>query len=127
MKKLMTLFLGCFLFGCATQTQPGYDTTLFFIDPSVKLQQLEARHYTREKDGHILVNISGLGTTNQVVYYKVEWYNEMGMPIKSIMSTWKTASIVKNMPFNWDAVSPSPKARSFKVMITKNIGDGILN
>ena len=73
------------------------------------------------------MNISGLGTTNQVVYYKVEWYNEMGMPIKSIMSTWKTASIVKNMPFNWDAVSPSPKARSFKVMITKNIGDGILN
>lgn len=127
MKKLITLFFVCFLFGCATQTQPDYDTTLFFIAPNIKLQQLEARHYTREKDGHILVNISGLGTTNQVVYYKVEWYNEMGMPIKSIMSTWKKASIVKNMPFNWDVVSPTPKAKSFKIMITKNIGNGILN
>lgn len=127
MKKLIALLFVCFLFGCATQAQPDYNTTLFFIDPNIKLQQLEARHYTRENDGHILVNISGLGTTNQVVYYKVEWYNEMGMPIKSIMSTWKTASIVKNMPFNWDVVSPSPKAKSFKIMITKNIGNGILN
>ncbi len=127
MKKLITLFFGCFLFGCATQTQPNYDTTLFFMDPNIKLQQLEARHYTREKDGHMLVNITGIGTTNQVVYYKVEWYNEMGMPIKTIMSTWKSASIVKNMPFNWDVVSPNPQAKSFKIMITKNIGNGILN
>lgn len=127
MKKLVTLLFVCFLFGCATQPQPDYDTTLFFMDSNIKLQQLEARHYTREKDGHILVNISGTGTTNQVIYYKVEWYNEMGMPIKSIMSTWKIASIVKNMPFNWAEVSPTPKAKSFKIVITKNIGNGMLN
>lgn len=126
MKKLIILFFICLLSGCATQTKPDYDTSLFFVGPNIKLQQLEARHFTREKDGHTLVNISGVGTRYDDVYYKVEWYNEMGMPVKSILSTWKSAKIVKNMPFSWDAVSPSPKATSFKVIITKNIGNGIL-
>ena len=126
MKKMIALFLGCFLLGCVT-TNPQYDTSVFFVAPDVKLQQLEARHFVRDTDGHTLINISGLGTANQVVYYKVEWYDAAGMPIKSILSTWKTASIVKNMPFNWAVVSPNAKAKSFKIMITKNIGKGILN
>lgn len=126
MKKIFVLFFVLFMSGCAT-TVPDYDTQLFYVDSNIKLQQLEARHYTREKDGHILLNISGVGLTNQVVYYKVDWFNELGMPIKSIMSTWKSVSIVKNVPFNWEAVSPTPKAVSYKVIITKNIGNGILN
>lgn len=124
-KNLISLCLFIILCGCAST--PDYDTKLFFVSPGVDVQQLEARHFVREKDGHTLLNISGLGTGNQVVYYKVDWYNEYNMPIKSIMSTWKSASIVKNMPFSWDAVSPSSKAVSFKVLITKNIGSGILN
>lgn len=128
MKKLFALLLVVLMGGCATTpAQPDYDTKIFFIDPGIKLQQLEARHFTRENDGHTLVNVSGIGTTDQTVYYKVDWFNEFGMPMKSIMSTWKSAKIVKNMPFNWSAVSPSPKATTFKVLITKDIGDGILN
>ena len=128
MKKLLVLLFVVLIVGCATTpAQPDYDTKIFFIDPGIKLQQLEARHFTRENDGHILVNVSGIGTKDQTVYYKVDWFNEFGMPIKSILSTWKSAKIVKNMPFNWDVVSPSPKAKSFKVLITKDIGDGILN
>lgn len=124
-KFLVLLFSMMFFWGCAST--PQYDTQLFFVGSGVQVQQLEANHTIRAKDGDILVNVSGIGETNQVVYYKVEWYNEFGMPIKTILSTWKSASIIKGMPFNWSAVSPSPKAVRFKILIAKNIGNGILN
>lgn len=126
MKKIVATLCMLFMCGCASRIEPDYDTRVFFVDPGIRIQQLEARHYTREKDGHILVNISGIGETNQVVYYKVEWYDAYGMPIKTIMSSWKSASIVKNMPFDWSAVSPSPKATGFKIMISKKLGGGTL-
>lgn len=123
MKKIFILFF-LLLSGCTTTLD--YDTQKFYVSPNIKLHRLEAKHYTREKDGLILLNITGESSVNQVVFYKVEWFNNLGMPIKSIMSTWNTVSIVKNIPFNWNAVSPTPKAVSYKVIITSNIGNGIL-
>lgn len=126
MKKIYSVLAAAFLlWGCAS-SGPGYDAQIFTLGSTVRIQQLQARHIVREKDGHILVNISGTSTSTQVVYYKVDWYDAAGMPVKTILSAWQKASIVKGVPFDWTVVSPSPKAVQFKVLITKNIGDGIL-
>ncbi len=120
MKKLIAFFITILIFACAHQ---NYNSEIFKIESGIKLETLEATPFV-QPDGSMIVNISGLSNKNQVVYYKVEWYDEFDMPIKSIRSNWERGPIIKNLPFSWKSISTSPKAKKFKILIYKHIGSG---
>lgn len=123
MKKILAATLCLFIVACSTLQ---YDKSVFFIGKFIDLDSIEATSYVREKDGHTMLNITGVSPKNQVFYYKVEWYDEYGMPIKSIMSTWNSKSVAQDIPFDITAVSPNKRAVRYKVYITRNIGNGKL-
>ena len=123
MKKLLTATLCLFIVACAGLQ---YDKEVFHIGRFIDLDQIEANSYIRDKDGHTILTITGLSPKNQVFYYKVEWRDEYGSPINTIMSTWNSKAVAQDIPFDIVAVSPNKRAVSYKVYITRNIGNGKL-
>lgn len=112
MKKLFTL-LFCFISACSF----AYDKTIFTIDSDVKLESINSNAVVRSTDGSIVANIHGISIKDQVVFYKVIWFDENNMPINTILSSCVREQLLKDAPFNWSIVAPSKKAKSFKVTV----------
>lgn len=123
MKKILMACVALILCGCATLE---YNRAVFFIDPDVKLQSIDATSSVRERDGQTLLQIVGQSRKNQAVYYKVEWFDETGIRVNSSISAWKKVNLFEDMEFIWRTTSPSRRAVGYRVYITDDIGDGII-
>lgn len=95
MRKIFIFSILLFLWSCATPLE--YDHTKFSISPDVKLLNINTSNTIRERDGQMLVQVSGSGSKNQSVYYKIEWFDVNGMNISTKLAQWKK-SICAEMP-----------------------------
>ena len=91
------------------------------------IESISSVSNVRERDGQVLVQVQGVSSKNQSVYYKVEWFDYNFINISSGLSRWKRANLRENMDFLWKMVAPSKRAVSYKIYITQDIGDGLLD
>lgn len=122
MKKFF-LCLCLFLAGCAGLE---YDKSVFSITSDVKLTQISDASSVREHDGQIIVQVRGYSPKRQFVYYKAEWFDGHGMKISTSLTQWKRVQLPEEMDFTWTLVAPTPRAVAYRIYITKNIGNGII-
>lgn len=123
MKKIFIFATLLFLCSCATLE---YDHSKFSINPDVKLLNINTNSAVRERDGQIMAQITGVSSKNQSVYYKVEWFDANGIKISTSLSQWKKVNLWKNSDFLWNATSPSKRAITYRVYVTDDIGNGII-
>ncbi|MBP3545881.1 MAG: DUF1425 domain-containing protein [Alphaproteobacteria bacterium] len=123
--KILLIMLSVFLLGCASPIE--YDREIFSITSDVKLESINSVSNVRERDGQVLVQVQGVSSKNQSVYYKVEWFDYNFINISSDLSRWKRANLRENSDFLWKMVAPSKRAVSYKIYITREIGDGLLD
>ena len=124
MKKILVFSTLLFLWSCATPLE--YDHAAFSINPDVKLLSINTNSTIRERDGQILAQISGTSKKDQSVYYKVEWFDVNGMKISTSLAQWKKVNLRENAEFFWNAAAPSKRAVTYRVYITDDIGNGII-
>ena len=87
-------------------------------DSSVSFDKISYHAVERKSDESILANIHGISSSDQTVYYHVNWYDVNGMPIDTIMSSCSKKQIYAHKPFDWKLVAPTPKAYAFNVFIS---------
>lgn len=125
MRKLFIFAAFLFLCSCATTTLE-YDHDKFSINPSVKLLNINTNNAIRERDGQLLAQVSGTSSKNQAVYYKVEWFDANGMKVSTKLAQWKKVNLRKDAEFIWNVAAPSKRAVNYRVYVTDNIGNGII-
>ena len=123
MKKIVLFGALLFLFACASLT---YDRTKFWISPDVKLLSITAQETVRSRDGQMFAQIYGVSKKDQSVYYKIEWFDENSMKVSTSLSQWKKVNLRENMEFLWNAAAPSVRAVAYRVYVTDDIGNGII-
>lgn len=119
---IMVMFLG--VVACATPLE--YDRDKINLNPDVKMLNINTNNSTRERDGQMFVQVSGISAKNQSVYYKINWFDVNGMVVPTSLSQWKKVNLRENAEFIWNGVSPSKKAIKYRVQITDDIGNGII-
>lgn len=124
MKKIFVFGTLLFLWSCATPLE--YDHSKFSITPSVKLLNINTNNTVRERDGQLFAQVSGVSSKNQAVYYKIEWFDANGMKISTKLAQWKKVNLRENEDFIWNTAAPSKRAIDYRVYITNNIGNGII-
>ena len=124
MYKLLVCALLLLQTSCASKLD--YDHSKLLIDPDVKLYSISTNSAWRDRDGQLSVQVSGVSGKNQSVYYKINWFDENGMKISTSLSQWKKVNLRENADFYWKAQAPSKRAVSYRVNITDDIGDGII-
>ena len=123
MKKLFIYGMLSLLCACTTLE---YDKEKISLDSDVDLLYINSTTAIRERDGQVLLQISGTSGEDQTVYYKVEWFDINGMKISTSLAQWKKVNLREDAEFFWKVVSPSPRDATYRVYITDNIGDGII-
>ncbi len=124
MKKIFAGSMIFLLWACATPLE--YDRAKFSINPDVRLLNINTNNTVRPRDGQMLVQILGTAADDQSVYYKVEWFDVNGMRISTTLSQWKKVNLRENDEFIWSAAAPSRRAATYRVYVTDDIGDGII-
>ena len=124
MKK--SFIFAAWMFICACATPLMYDQAKFSISSDVKLLNITTQSSTRERDGQTQAQVIGVSAKNQTVYYKTEWFDANGFKISTTLNQWKKANLRKDAEFIWNFVAPSPRAVAYRVYISNNIGNGII-
>lgn len=124
MKKMLAFCSLLFLWSCAAPLE--YNHMVFSINPDVKLLSINTNSTIRERDKQMLAQVSGISRNNQSVYYKIEWFDVNGMKISTSLAQWKKVNLRENAEFIWNAVAPSKRAATYRVYITDDIGNGII-
>ena len=124
MKKIFVFNALLFLWACATPLE--YDHEKFSINPDVKLLNVNTHSSIRERDGQVLAQVAGTSSKNQSVYYKIEWFDANGMKISTSLAQWKKVNLRENAEFFWNAAAPTKRAATYRVYITDDIGNGII-
>lgn len=123
-KYLACLFL---LLTSACASKLEYDYTKLSINPDVKLISIDTNSVRRGRDGQLLAQVSGISKKNQLVYYKFVWFDDSGMKISTSLSQWNRANLREGADFYWKAVAPSKRAVTYKVNVTDDIGNGLVD
>lgn len=107
------------LAGCAT-TRPPYSADL-----QSKLGEVSKRVYVTSAteralpDGTLKVAVFVDSETkfDQEVTYRVRWFDASGMPMNTTVSAPVKRLLSKKSSFDFTAVAPGPKAKSYKIDI----------
>ena len=75
--------------------------------------------YKTQKDGLILVEVEvqNISSAEKTFTYKVDWKDENGFKIKTIMSRWVTVNVEPSRNAIISTISPSLKAKQYIVHI----------
>lgn len=116
MKKFLIFLLSVFLLsGCVkkvkdpnfTVEDSGIYDTLEFVDMVKRTKE----------DGFLEIQavFKNYTNSNKTVAYKVDWYDNDGFLIDTIMSKWKVVEVEAKRNFVLKAVAPSIKAVDYKI------------
>ena len=85
----------------------------------IKITDIKGRTLS---NGFMKVQVSGenVSSTYQLLEYKVMWFDEDGFVIESILSKWQDAPAYATQAFHVSAISPSSKAKTFRLYIRKD-------
>ena len=114
---LFFLLAGCM---AVTPVDPRVIIIDDFLTSSIKIRNVA----TRVNSGGFM-EAQVIGDNKTAVYkkleYKIEWMDQNGFIIPSIMSRWTRFPAYENAPFNFKAVAPKTTAVDFKILLRKAI------
>jgi len=123
MKFLMAIALVVFMFsGCNTQPNPNNAIAKVIEgcgNNDIIITDIKGR---KKSDGFMQAQVLGENSSSsyQRLMYRIVWFDENGFVIESILSKWKEVPAYANQPFNITTISPSTKAKTFRLYIKKD-------
>ena len=74
-----------------------------------------------QADGLRQVQVKGMShsASYMKLEYKVEWLDQMGMVIPSLMSNWTKFPVHQRTEFRFSMISPNPSANDFRILIRR--------
>ncbi len=108
--------------GCAASSpKPKGESVVNVIEPACGNSDIVIRDIRgkRRKDGFMQVQVRGENTSGEYrrLEYRIVWYDKNGFQLDSILSAWTTVPAYAHQPFVINTVSPSAKARKFRIYI----------
>ena len=89
-----------------------------FLKQSISVSRLSTGN---NQSGFMEVQLTGRNTSSSYIplEYKVEWFNESGLEIRTILSRWTKTPAYANSEFGFKAVAPRPTAKDYRIFIRK--------
>lgn len=114
------------LSGCNKSPEPNGQIVKIVSDcgnNNISISDIKGR---KKSDGFMQAQVIGLNSSGsyEKLEYRVVWFDKQGFKIESILSKWKSTPAYAHQPFHINAVSPSTKAKTFRIYI-KNEGETI--
>ncbi len=108
--------------GCASSSpKPKGGSVVNVVEPACGNSDIVIKEVRgkRRKDGFMVVQVRGENTSGEYrrLEYKILWFDKNGFQIDTILSNWTVVPAYANQPFSIRTVSPSPKARKFRIYI----------
>ncbi len=109
--------------GCATeQPRPKHrDSVVNVLDAECGNDDIVVKDIKgkRRKDGFMQVQVQGENTSGDYkrLEYRIIWYDKSGFQLDTILSNWTTVPAYAHQPFVINTVSPSTRARKFRIYI----------
>lgn len=118
----IAFFIVIFVGGCASSSpKPKGNSVVNVVEPAcgnsdIVIKDLKGK---RRKDGFMQVQVTGENTSGsyQRLEYRIVWFDKQGFEIDSILSNWTAVPAYAHQPFTISTVSPSSKARKFRIYI----------
>ncbi|RLA70523.1 MAG: hypothetical protein DRG24_06780 [Epsilonproteobacteria bacterium] len=115
---LSLLILG----GCAgTSPEPKGDSIVNVAQDTcgnteIIIKDIKGR---KKPDGFMQVQVSGESNSDkyQRLEYRIVWFDKQGFTIDTILSKWMVVPAYAHQPFIINTISPSDKAKSFRIYI----------
>jgi len=95
------------------------------LDPAVGLE-VESVQVRRNRSDTIDVQALGSNRRGYDVQaqYKLEWIDDDGMYVSTILSRWVVLRVAAGEPFRIEGTAPTPAASNFRLQIRKNRAKG---
>ena len=109
--------------GCATSSspQPKDNSVVNVIrqecgNSEITIKDIKGR---KKPDGFMQVQVIGESNSNtyQRLEYRIVWFDRQGFMIDTILSNWRVVPAYAHQPFHINTVSPTTKAKTFRIYI----------
>jgi len=109
--------------GCAASSspKPKGDSVVNVIqqecgNSEIIIKDIKGR---KKPDGFMQVQVIGESNSNtyQRLEYRIVWFDKNGFTIDTILSNWRVVPAYAHQPFSINVVSPSTKAKTFRLYI----------
>ena len=115
---LSLLLLG----GCAASSpEPKGDSVVNVIkqecgNNDIHIKDIKGR---KKSDGFMQVQVIGESNSDkyQRLEYRIVWFDKQGFVIDTILSNWTVVPAYAHQPFHVNVISPSVKAKTFRIYI----------
>jgi len=122
MRLIILTILALFAFsGCGKSPQPD-DSIVKVVDgcsgSDIVVTDIKGR---KKPDGFMQAQVTGENNSGnyQNLEYRVVWLDGEGFAIDTILSKWNSIPAYPNQPFYINAISPSAKAKTFRLYIKR--------
>lgn len=120
-QTVLIFFLSLFfLSGCVTvrPVDPRVRIIDNFLASDISITQVSS---VRDKGGLLEIQVTGVNNTSyyKKLQYRIEWLDQNGLVIPTILSRWTGFPAFENTEFRFKAVAPKPTATDFRILIRK--------
>ncbi len=106
--------------GCATtkSVDPRITVTGAFLASNIEITDVS---WAANQSGFMEIQVTGINKTSSYkqLEYSIEWLDQSGMNISTIMSRWTKFPAYANAEFRFKAVAPKTTAVDYRVLIRK--------
>lgn len=119
-QTLLILFFAFLLSGCVrTQAiNPRVSVINRYLALSISISKVSSMI---NSGGFLEVQVTGMNQTEfyKKLAYKIEWLDQNGFVIPTILSSWTEFPAFENAEFRFKAIAPRTTATDFKILIDK--------
>ena len=121
-RNIVMIFSLLILGGCAgSSPEPKGDSVVNVVkdecgNNDIHIKDIKGR---KKADGFMQVQVSGESNSDkyQRLEYRIVWFDKQGFTIDTILSNWTVIPAYAHQPFHINAVSPSVKAKAFRLYL----------
>ena len=125
MKFLVLIFVSLFFLGGCESASPKPNKSIArVVDDDCGNNTIIIRDIKgmTKSNGFMMAQVTGENLTNKykLLEYKVEWFDDDGFIINSILSNWTDMPAYAAQEFHIKVIAPSAKAKTFKFYIRRD-------
>lgn len=124
LQKLRVMMLMSLLILTSCSTVQPVDPRITIVDTSLIYDiSISTVLSTINNSGFMVIQVNGVNKSSfyKKLEYKIEWLDQNGFLIQTILSRWTTFSTFENAKFKFKAVAPKSTATDFRILIRKGI------
>ena len=124
MKKIFFVITVALLVGCSTNLQQNLNSLVDKVEIASEVHSINVLDVVEgySPDGIKAITLQAVSESGarQSLRLRAYWYNQQGLPIDSVVSSWQFKQVESGQNFNVIFVAPNSKAADFKVYIQKD-------